>query len=220
MEKWVMLFFAYSIIGWIIEVVDNYIEKGRFINRGFLIGPYCPIYGCGGLLITIFLEKYSNDILVLFILSMVLCAVLEYFTSYIMEKLFHIRWWNYTNYKFNINGRICLEMMIPFGFLGVILICYINPILNNIFNAVSINLFNVCTYILMGLFILDSIVSLRIIFGLEDIVTNVKQDSTEKVTNQVRKIIIDSNKELYHRIIDAFPKLQIFNNFKKIIHKK
>ena len=103
-ETYLLLFFIYSNAGWLMEVIGKLIEKKKFINRGFLIGPYCPIYGHGAILITILLEKYTNDPIALFIMGVVICSILEYLTSYFMEKIFHARWWDYSRYKFNINA--------------------------------------------------------------------------------------------------------------------
>ena len=88
------------------EVIGKLIEKRKFVNRGFLIGPYCPIYGHGAILITILLQKYIDDPIALFIMGVVVCSILEYLTSYFMEKIFHARWWDYSRYKFNINDSI------------------------------------------------------------------------------------------------------------------
>ena len=88
-----LLFMIYAILGWIMEVTCKLIQYKRFINRGFLIGPYCPIYGYGALLITILLHKYTNDPIVLFIMAIVVCGTLEYLTSYFMEKIYKARWW-------------------------------------------------------------------------------------------------------------------------------
>ena len=215
MEKYFLLFMVYSILGWTIEVLGKLITKGKFINRGFLIGPYCPIYGTGALLMTLLLNKYVNDKMVLFILAIVICSILEYVTSYVMEKLFHIRWWDYSNYKFNINGRICLETMIPFGILSVLALCYINPLLFERFSKLPPHLITFSTTVLGILYIIDNIMSFRIIFGLNDITENVKGDSTEKITAQVKKIIIEGNKGLYSRLVMAFPRFQILEKIKK-----
>ena len=210
MEKIFLLFILYSVLGFIIEVVLNLITKKRFINRGFLIGPYCPIYGVGSLLIIFLLDKYRNDILVLFILITLICSILEYVTSYLMEKIFHIRWWDYSNHKYNINGRICLSTMIPFGLGGVLLITYLNPFILSLIDKVPNNLVISCVVILLIVFITDILLSFNIILGLKNITTNIKSDSTEKVTIQVKKKIKETNKALYNRLIYAFPKLQIF----------
>ena len=88
-----LLFIIYSFLGWCMEVICNSIERKKFVNRGFLLGPYCPIYGCGGLLITVFLGNFTNRPIFLFIMTILLCGILEYSTSYVMEKLFHLRWY-------------------------------------------------------------------------------------------------------------------------------
>ena len=136
-ELYFLLFISYAFLGWCMEVICKLIQYKRFINRGFLIGPYCPIYGWGALLITILLRKYTSDIVALFALGMILCAILEYFTSYLLEKIFKARWWDYSTKKFNINGRICLNTMIPFGLLGVIMMRIINPAFLSIYNSIS-----------------------------------------------------------------------------------
>lgn len=210
MKNIFLLFILYSVLGFIIEVTLNLITKKRFINRGFLIGPYCPIYGVGSLLIISLLDKYKNDKLVLFVLIVVICSILEYVTSYLMEKIFHIRWWDYSNHKYNINGRICLETMIPFGIGGVLLITYINPYLNNMLNKINDQLLTFSKIVLLIVFITDILLSFNIIIGLKNITTNIKSDSTEKVTIQVKKKIKRMNKSLYNRLINAFPKIQIF----------
>ena len=215
MEKYFLLFMAYSVFGWVIEVIGKFITKGKFINRGFLIGPYCPIYGSGALLMTFLLNRYVNDKMVLFIMAIVVCSILEYTTSYVMEKIFHIRWWDYSNYKFNINGRICIATMIPFGILGVLGLCYFNPFLLGVFSKVPDSILTFSTITLLVLYITDNILSFRIIYGLNDITENVHSDSTEKVTSQVKKIIIDGNKALYSRLILAFPRIQIFKKINK-----
>ena len=106
------------------EVTLTLITDKKFVNRGFLLGPCCPIYGCGCILLNLLLHNYTNNILVLFILTMFTCSLLEYITSFLMEKIFKLRWWDYSQMKFNINGRICLETMTPFSILGVLTIVF------------------------------------------------------------------------------------------------
>ena len=104
-----LLFIIYSFLGWLIEIIVCSISEKHFTPRGFLIGPYCPIYGFASIIMITLLNKYFNDPLIVFILSAIIASVLEYFTSYIMEKIFNARWWDYSDRKLNINGRICLE---------------------------------------------------------------------------------------------------------------
>ena len=138
-----MLFFIYAILGWIIETTLVSIEKRKFVNRGFLIGPYCPIYGFGGLAITILLKNYTKDPIVLFLMAVIICGILEYFTSYIMEKIFKARWWDYSAKKYNINGRICLETVVPFGILGCLVMYVLNPITFKYLNMLSNSMLNI-----------------------------------------------------------------------------
>ena len=148
-----LLFIIYSFIGWLLELAFSYIQLKKVVNRGFLIGPYCPIYGAGCLLLIILLSDYADNILVLFALSIIVCSLLEYFTSLIMEKIFNLRWWDYSNMRFNINGRICLETMVPFGIIGVLVVKYFNPWLLSIINLVDSQTITIVVIILMSLFI-------------------------------------------------------------------
>ena len=126
-----LLFICYSFIGWVIEVIYEYFVNGKLVNRGFLIGPYCPIYGVGGLIATITLTSHKDSVIILFVMSMFMFALLEYFTSYLMEKLFKARWWDYSNYKFNVNGRVCLYLSCLFGLGGGLPITLSTEIPNN-----------------------------------------------------------------------------------------
>ena len=105
-ENYFLLFYVCSILGWLLEVACKYQQFHRFINRGFLIGPYCPIYGFGAVCICLALSRFTHDPAAVFSLAMIICGTLEYITSYAMEKLFHARWWDYSSKPFNLNGRV------------------------------------------------------------------------------------------------------------------
>ena len=92
-SKYFLLFVFYSFLGWLMEVTQGYVRHKKFVNRGFLIGPYCPIYGYGAISMTLLLKGYANDPIVLFVMAIVICSILEYTTSFVMEKIFKIRWW-------------------------------------------------------------------------------------------------------------------------------
>lgn len=154
-----ILFFIYSFIGWLMEVILSLYNEHKFVNRGFLLGPYCPIYGFGSLLLYFLLKNYTNNFIVLFILTMFICSLLEYTTSYIMEKIFKLRWWDYTNMKYNLNGRICLETMTPFSLLGAIAIKYVTPYLIKFINNFSLKIILIISIILITIFIVDIIIS-------------------------------------------------------------
>lgn len=209
-----LLFIIYAFLGWIVEIINNVVVFKKFVNRGFLIGPYCPIYGVGGLIATIFLTKYKESIIVLFVMSMFLFALLEYFTSYLMEKLFKARWWDYTDYRFNINGRICLETLIPFGLLGCFAIYVVNPIIFSIFNMTNIVVLRIIALVIFIIFIIDFTVSLKIINSFKDTAVKfLKKDNTEEITKKVKEILI-SKSVWTKRLIESFPKAKavITNN--------
>ena len=215
-----MLFITYSLIGWIVEVIGILIQEKRFVNRGFFIGPYCPIYGVGGITIILLLNKYMKDPIVLFVMAIVICSLLEYFTSYIMEKLFKTRWWDYSNFKFNINGRICLETMWAFGALACFVIYVINPPLISLLESLPNIVFSIITYSIMVMFLIDNIISFKIISNVKITAKNVKKDNTEEMTKYVRDAL--SKKSLLNkRLINAFPNLQArIKNIKDGIKKE
>ncbi|MGN1337430.1 MAG: putative ABC transporter permease [Candidatus Coprovivens sp.] len=198
-----LLFIIYSFIGWIIDVVDVLIEKKELVNRGFMVGPYCPIYGCGSLLMIILLGQYKDNPILLFIMAILICSILEYSTSYIMEKLFKARWWDYHYKKFNLNGRICLENCLGFGLLGFIVVCYINPLIYKVIDLIPNNYINIISIILFIIFVTDFVVSFKIIAGFAKVAKSVNKDNTVEITRKVREVL--SNRGLlYKRLIKAF----------------
>ena len=199
-----LLFLIYSFIGWLIEVIGKLIEKHKFINRGFLIGPICPIYGHGCLLMILTLSRYKDNPLVLFVNAIFICSLLEYFTSYFMEKIFKARWWDYSTRKFNLNGRICAETMIPFGILGTLVICVINPIFEYLLNLFNFETIKITAVVLFIIYIIDNTISLIIMFGFKGTLKTVEKDGTEEITKKVKKILINKN-VLYKRLVEAFP---------------
>ncbi len=221
--EYFLLFLIYSSIGWILEVLCKLFEEKRFINRGFLIGPYCPIYGWGCMLITILLKKYYYDPIVLFFMAIIICSFLEYFTSLIMEKIFKVRWWDYSNRRFNINGRICLETMVPFGLLSLLIMYIVNPFFIKSVMLIPNKICFVISLILFIIYIIDNIISIKVIFNLKGIIQNVKKDSTELIREKVRKIINEKN-ILNRRLFKAFPHIEFkivkFKDIKKYINKK
>ena len=207
-EFYFLVFLLYSILGWLIEVVKKSVEFKRFIDRGFLVGPYCPIYGVGGVLATLLLQKYSDDIIALFFFAVIIFSILEYYTSLIMEKVFHARWWDYSNDKFNINGRISLNTMIPFGILGVVVVKFINPVLFNLINSLNPQVFEITFLVTLILFIIDLTFSFNILNGVGKENKLIEKDNTE----EVKKMVTDKIMELgwaYRRLLRAFPNLHV-----------
>ena len=211
-SKYIIIFFVYSVVGYICEVINCWIVNKKLKDRGFLLGPYCPIYGVGAVLLTILLTKYENDILILFSTSILICGILEYFTSFLLEKIFNMRWWDYSKNKFNINGRICLETLILFGIGSIIIIKFTNPLLINLISKINIDIIHILAFIFSSIIIVDLIISLNIATNFKKIAKKVKKDSTDEIKDYIQKHII--NKYLYKRLLNAFPNLEHLKNKK------
>lgn len=202
-----LLFMMYAFLGWSLEVICKLIEKKKFVNRGFLVGPICPIYGFGAISITVLLDKYKDDVIILFIMAMVIASALEYFTSYIMEKLFNARWWDYSNDRFNLEGRICLRNAVAFGILGMAFIYVINPIFLFVVNKIPHLVLIIISIILFISFLIDNILTFTIMNSLKSKLANVRQDSTSDIDKQVREIL--SKHTFYiNKLFKSFPKVK------------
>lgn len=206
-----LLFLIYSFLGWCMEVICSLVERKKFVNRGFLIGPYCPIYGCGALLITFLLKDLTHQPILLFIITVLLCGTLEYITSFLMEKIFHLRWWDYSHKKVNIHGRVCLDTVIPFGILGVIILYVSNPILIEKLQQIPPEYLTILVYSLFAVFVIDNIISLTTILGIRNTTNRINrentEDNTEEITKKVREILLGKS-FVQRRIFDAYPRLQ------------
>ncbi len=217
MEKIIFYFFIfiiYSVVGWFVETIYVAILNKRFLNRGFLIGPYLPIYGSSAVAMILLLEPFKKNIILLFITSAIIASIMEYITSYFMEKLFKARWWDYTHEKFNLNGRVCLRGAALFGLLGIIMMYFINPYLINIVNNLSQNLIIILSLISFIIITIDLIISFKVITKIQKTADVVRKDYTEEITEKVR-LILRSKSLLTKRLINSFPNLKIVNIIKK-----
>ena len=202
-----LLFFTYAVFGWCMEVTCKLFQFHRFINRGFLIGPYCPIYGVGAVAISLLLSRYVSDPPVLFCMSMMICSILEYFTSWAMEKLFHARWWDYSQRRFNLNGRICLNTMVPFGLLGMLLMYAVNPALLSLFQRLGDTARHALCGVLAAGFMTDLGVSTAILTHVRHDNRVLDKDNTEEMAAQVRQAIA-ARGWAHRRLLDAFPQVR------------
>ena len=197
------------------EICVTFYKSKKIVNRGFLIGPYCPIYGYASIIMILYLNHYKDNPLTVFLLAVVICTFIEYIISYIMEKLFNARWWDYSNYKFNINGRVCLINAFFFGVLGTFLVYYANPFFENILLKINTNTLNTISLILMILFTTDFITSMYATFKLKSSINKINKDNTEEFKKKFREKI--ENKILSRRILKAYPKYK--NNIIKKIEE-
>ena len=209
---YLILFIIYSILGWILETANcTFYKKELVLNRGFLIGPYLPVYGSAAIVMILFLNEYKNDLFTLFAMSMVYASIVEYVASYVMEKLFKARWWDYSDRKFNLEGRICLKNSILFGICGVLLVKYIHPFILTVIDMIPNYIFNIISILLISVFLIDLIITFIIVSNLKVNFTNIKTDSTEEIDKLV-KDVLSRNFNLKRRLFKAFPKLRFSND--------
>lgn len=153
----VMLFLTFAIIGWVWEVVLHIVQTGDFVKRGMLNGPWLPIYGVGGVLALVFMKKYLYNPIKTLCLMIVMFGTLEYATSYVLEALHGVRWWDYTGYFMNLNGRICLEGVLIFAFSGAAVVYFIAPFLASYYDKINKKIKVSICIVLMTLFTIDVI---------------------------------------------------------------
>ena len=202
--------FFYSVIGWIYESILCSAMEGRWINRGFLNGPYCPIYGFGAVLDVFVLQDIGN-IFVLFYLGAVLACTLEYSTSWLMEKLFQARWWDYSSHQYNLNGRISLAGAVVFGIFSVLIVRLIHPEITNLTNALSASKVTFIAYALLAVIAIDCTVTVINVIGFNKRLrlVDMRLQITEiKIQlSEIRTLITKLNLQEI-RILRAFPKLK------------
>lgn len=210
LENDFLLFFVCAVLGWVMEVVCKLIQFRRFINRGFLLGPYCPIYGFGAVLVTAMLRRHADAPLSVFLLAMLLCGALEYATSYVMEKLFHARWWDYESRRFNINGRVCANTLIPFGLMGLALVYWVQPFFFRLFNRIPPTVKPWLCAALLCAMAADTAVSAVVLHGVTRTADLAEGDDTETVTRLVREKLFQK-KGLHRRLLRAYPYVRLYN---------
>lgn len=163
-ETWFLWLMIYSIIGWVYESTICSIGHRKLINRGFLNGPYCPIYGTGAVLVLFVLGRIQNPVLLFFAGAVVTCS-LEYLTSWLMEKLFHARWWDYSKRKFNIGGRVCLIGAVVFGAFSVVLVLVLHPFVKSLTDRLTDAALNwICAILFVGI-VSDLVVTVKGLLG-------------------------------------------------------
>lgn len=153
--KYTLLFFFYSFGGWCLESTYCSIGEKKLINRGFLTGPLCPIYGTAAIVMALLVYPFRETPLLVFVLGVVVCDIVEFFTSLIMEKLFSARWWDYTYEFCNLNGRICLKHSLHWGVVSVVFVLMIHPAVENLYNKIDRDILKYILVFILVIFAID-----------------------------------------------------------------
>ena len=200
-------FIIYAFLGWVCEDIYCGIGKRKFINRGFLYGPYCPIYGFGALIVIYPLLMVSKHPIIVFVFGMILTSVLEYITSFIMEKMFATRWWDYSTYPFNINGRVCLQNSLLFGLMSLIVVYGLHPIVSHFIKKISFNLLVIFLIVFTVFFVIDIVNTVIVLLRRKKVFKKLKEDIDElKVQFESDRDILNEEFEKWikeHKELDA-----------------
>lgn len=200
-----LLFFAYSSIGWVCECIYCSVPQKQFVNRGFLTGPVCPVYGFGALLVLFLLRPFSAQPAMLFLSGIAVTSILEYITSVILQKLFNMKWWDYSDHPHNINGRVCLLNSMLFGVMSVILVLFIHPRIMHVIQSMSFSMVLVVGSSLTTLLVVDLIISVHSILKLNGKLPQIHAAINGLV--EKNRTLLES-KLLHRRLLHAFPHLK------------
>ncbi len=195
--KYILMFFFYSAGGWCLESLYCSIGEKRFVNRGFLTGPMCPIYGTAAIVLTVFIyNPFKDRPLIVFLLGMVLCDIVEYITSVIMEKLFSARWWDYTYEFLNLNGRICLKHTLYWGIIAVVFVNVIHPSVENLYASINGVYTKYILIVVLSVFTLDLINAVRKALDIRKLQRELQklQKTLYDFSTNVIEVINDNNK--------------------------
>ena len=221
-----LIFILFSFIGWICEVIYVGVTSAhKFVNRGFLHGPICPVYGFGGVVILMLPPSLYATWIPLFLASMILCTTVEYFVSWLMEKLFHTRWWDYSHYKIQLNGRICLLNSILFGFLGVVVIHFVYPLMTDLLNSLGQTWISISGMIILAVLSVDIFFTVRKLVDFANVMKKLKdfgetlnshygqeewfkKDSFMDMINSVIERAENRKEEFSQKILEKIEKLQ------------
>lgn len=190
-------FIIYSFLGWVMESIVRSICEKKLINTGFLKGPFCPIYGIGATIMFLFLEGFSSKPIWLFFIAIIILTAWEYVVGVFLEKAFHTKYWDYSDHKFNFQGRICLTNSIYWGILGVLFVKYIHPFIQQILAKIDTNLTNYIMAILFIIFLVDTIVSIIHVKNIKATLENIEKINKEikEKLKEIKQIRKDKEKE-------------------------
>ncbi|MFR3783696.1 MAG: putative ABC transporter permease [Clostridia bacterium] len=190
-------FIIYSFLGWIMESIVRSVSEKKIINTGFLKGPVCPIYGIGAIIMLLFLERYQEiSLSVLFYQPIIILTTWEYLVGVLLEKIFHTKYWDYSEQKFNFQGRICLVNSICWGILGVIFVKYIHPFVKDLTFKVDIKLLHYIISIIAIVLLADLIVTIIKVKNIKMTLKKVEEINKEikAKLNEIRKLTKENNK--------------------------
>lgn len=197
----VWIFIIYAFIGWCTEVSYAALDRGIFVNRGFLNGPYCPIYGCGVVIVVAVLTPLKDNLLILFIGSFLLTSILEYITGYLLEKVFHNQWWDYSDKPFNIHGYVCLKFSIYWGLACTFIMDVLHPIIYKGITLMPHIVGMILICIIMTVFFVDCGITVATILKF-----NKRLKVMDEMAERIHKLSDEIGENIYENVTDIVEK--------------
>lgn len=211
----VWIFIIYAFIGWCTEVSYAALDTGKFVNRGFLNGPYCPIYGCGVVIVVAILTPLKENHFILFVGSFLLTTALEFVTGYILEKVFHNKWWDYSDKPFNIKGYICLKFSIYWGLACTFVMEIVHPMIYNVITWIPFVAGVVILCILMSVFLTDCCITVSTILKF-----NKRLKLMDEMAASIRRLSDEIGENIYENVSDVIERSEEFQeNHAEFIEK-
>ena len=194
----ILYFFTYGFFGWCTEVAFAAFKQGKFVNRGFLNGPICPIYGVGVSVVVSFLTPLEESLILLYAASTILVTFIEWLTGYLMDKIFHHKWWDYSNQPLNIGGYVCLLFSLIWGVACVAIVKVIHPLIYKALSFIPVTLGIVIAIILAVVLFVDLYVTASGILKL-----NKRLDAMEKIAAELREVSDKVGENIYESVMDT-----------------
>ena len=199
------IFIVYAVIGWCSEVAYAALDTGKFVNRGFLNGPYCPIYGFGISLVIVVLTPLKENLLILYIGSVILTSVIEYITGYLLEKVFHNKWWDYSDKPYNIKGYICLKFSLFWGFACTFIVLILHPIIYGIIKIVSFLIGVIILTVVLVFFAIDCGITVATIMKF-----NERLKRMNEIAQRIHHLSDEVGENIYENVTEALEKKEKF----------
>lgn len=178
-STWLFFFYFYCFLGWVWETCYVSVLKAKWVNRGFMRGPFLPIYGSGAVVVLIFTLPFRTNAGLVFLVGMTSATLLEYFTGVAMEKMFHVRYWDYSSQRWNLNGHICVTSSLAWGAFSMILTLYGHTPVERFALRMNGNLLEVIVFVLTVYISIDMAESVREAFNLKEVLLSLKESSEE-----------------------------------------
>lgn len=178
-STWLFFFYFYCFLGWVWETCYVSVLKAKWVNRGFMRGPFLPIYGSGAIVVLIFTLPFRTNAGLVFLVGMTSATLLEYFTGVAMEKMFHVRYWDYSSQRWNLNGHICVTSSLAWGAFSVILTLYGHTPVERFALRMNGNLLEVIVFVLTVYISIDMAESVREAFNLKEVLLSLEESSEE-----------------------------------------